>query len=791
MLLLVFVIIPSNILPPKITYATDLNEWLTSISSIANKTKFYHFKYKDESTTYNAYFMSVKLPEQTSSYPRIVYKYSTSGSISFIYQEKVDGKIVESPVKLNLEVIEDETTNRRRSILKRQAANNFNTSDDKFGYLLEVAGNIEAYEGKRIVFSAQIGEGSTAEKKEITVLPTGWSESTYFTNKDQNSGTAWWEVVIAWISDALNEVKNLLEDLLTDVFLALADGILAAICAAVGEPVTMDKVIFGEVGKLSINFWNDPNMPAASANSVMSVMSNVVNAWYNVFLMIAIIVYLAALLFTGLKIVLASTGDSKAKYKDTLQAWLSGVMILFLFPYVMKYTVTLNNALIQMINTDFSVTEVDETPDVSEGKLDSLSDTFGDADFIESFRGTTDPNADPKKDIMVYVRKLAGDLGSMALTFVYFVLLGELIVIIVVYYKRVFMMAFLITIFPIVAIFYIIEKMGSGSSRALSTWMKEYMVLVFTQAFHAAVYVVVVNAGVQSYIESDNWLFMLMCVIFLFQGEKILRSIFGMKSSANTIGDLATAGMVAYGLATSASKVFKRDKTDPADKAEEKEIAEAKQKSKPLADGSGTNVPDSARNAAREASESDGRDDDGEEDSTSEDPKTPQDITNDSNANFSKASSAVIAKALGNRKKGRGKGIIGKVGNTVLNVTGGTVGATLGVAAGLAQGDLGKAATYAVAGKEMGKGVMAPARAVVRGVSNAYHGRKLKRKIMKGEMDKDFKKLGFDLGSMESEKQAIFREALANLAQTTTTGGKAKGELRMLNTMSKEDRKKK
>ena len=91
----------------------------------------------------------------------------------------------------------------------------------------------------------------------------------------------------------------------------------------------------------------------------------------------------------------------------------------------------------------------------------------------------------------------------------------------------------------------------------------------------------------------------------------------------------------------------------------------------------------------------------------------------------------------------------------------------------------------------MGKFAMAPARMVVRGVSNAYHGRKLKKKIMKGEMDKEFKKLGFDLGSMESEKQAIFREALANLAQTTTTGGKAKGELRMINTMSEESRKKK
>lgn len=349
-------------------------------------------------------------------------------------------------------------------------------------------------------------------------------------------------------------------------------------------------------------------------------------------------------------------------------------------------------------------------------------------------------------------------------------------------------MAFLITIFPIVAIFYIIEKMGSGNSRALSTWLKEYMVLVFTQAFHAAVYVVVVNAGVQSYIESDNWLFMLMCVIFLFQGEKILRSIFGMKSSANTIGDLATAGMAAYGLAKSVPGVFKKDKSNSADAQEDKQIDEAKRKAKPLTDGSGSSVPGSAKKAAEESGESSGG---GGADSDDEDPKVPQDITNDPNANFSKASSAVIAKALGNRKKGRGKGLIGKVGNTALNVVGGTVGATLGVAAGLAQGDLGKAASNAVIGKEMGKAVMAPAKMAVRGISNAYHGRKLKKKIMSGEMDKDFKKLGFDLSSMDSEKQAIFREALANLAQTTTTGGKAKGELRMINTMSKENRKKK
>lgn len=115
----------------------------------------------------------------------------------------------------------------------------------------------------------------------------------------------------------------------------------------------------------------------------------------------------------------------------------------------------------------------------------------------------------------------------------------------------------------------------------------------------------------------------------------------------------------------------------------------------------------------------------------------------------------------------------------------------VGAAAGLATGSATKAVAGAMVGKSVGVGAVNLAKMPIRGVSNAYHGHKLKKKIIAGEMDQDFKDLGFDLSSMETEKQKIIREALADLGGRTTTFGKDAGELKMLRTVDKLSKKKK
>lgn len=844
--MLVFMIMPSLFAGNgRYVYAaTDvlnvLETWVNSVVNVSGE-KFYNFAYTKEGTTYNAYFMKITLPDQETSYPRIVYNYSSSGSISISCQLEENGMIKSYPVRLNVAISEGNDENGNpiyKSILKRQAANNFNATDSatKYGYLVEVSNDIVTYEGNPVKLTASI-EALEDCKVEREILPSGWRADTNLKKIDQNAeGENFFQMIWRWLTDAVGAVMNLLESLLNVLFLALADGIFSAICTAVGEEVTIDKVIFGQVGKLSINFWdgvsvsggqtNTPtpssaqssttsSSPSASSstssststsgalgtNQVMSVMKPIVNEWYNVFMAVAILAYLVALLIVGVKIVMASTGESKAKYKEVFQAWVTGVVILFLFPYVMKYTVKLNNMLLEMIYADLedSGGTYTPTPQVSETQLDSISSSFGEGNFIASIRGNAFvATGTPREDMMLYVRELAGNLGQMSLTFVYYVLLGELIVILVVYYKRVFMMAFLITIFPIVAMMYIVEKLSTGSSRALGTWTKEYVILILTQSFHAAVYVVVVNAGVKSYIRTDNWLFMLMCVIFLFQGEKILRSIFGMKSSANTIGDLAKAGLAGYGLVKSVPGLFKGNKSDKdKDDQDLDEVdkhlhsvpkAPAGGDTNPLRSGSGRDAVSAGENASAEEDSGD----------SSNSPSEPQDVTDDPMANFGNAQSAVIAAALRNKQKGKGKGkkngVLGavrKVGSFSLNVAGGAVGGMIGAAAGLAQGNVAGAVAGAMVGKEIATGAIGLAKMPIRGVSNLYHGRKLKKKIMAGEMDKEFKDLGFDLAAMDTVKQDMFRKALADLAGRTTTGGKDAGELRMLNTLDKTTNKKK
>lgn len=811
--ILIFIMLPSLFnLPGNLVYAkkiavTDIENdqirpdsidtWLQEIAKISDN-KFYKFTYNDDGMEYKSYFMRIVLPEGTNTYPRVVYNYNSSGAITFNYEVKGQNDMVISyPIRLDISAkVSDDTY---QSILKRQTANNFNVDENNsYGYLLEISESIINVHGGPIQITAQVEvDGKNYTYKSFVV---GEGEEITITEISQNNAedgllAKFWK----WLTDAVGQVKNFLESLYNKVFLAVADGIFSAVCTAVGEPVTIDKVIFGEVGKLSINFWDgtQENSEGQSgtivgSNTVMSVLSAPVNKWYGVFQSFAILVYLVALLVVGVKIVFASTGDAKAKYKETFTAWLMGVVILFLYPYVMKYTVKINNALIEMINTDFTRKSADEevytpTPEISEDKLDSISNSFGEDNFMYSIRGSTfEP--DNKKDMMLYVRQLAGNLDKISLTFVYAVLLGELIVVVVVYYKRVFMMAFLITIFPIIAIVHIVEKLAMGNSRALGTWTKEYMVLVFTQAFHAAVYVVVVNAGIEAYLNTDNWLFMLMCVIFLFQGEKILRSIFGMKSSANTIGDLAAAGVAGYGVIKSIPGMFKGKKSENKD---DKDLQEAEKK---LHQNNTANQAQSTQNDAERANNSSNEAMNAVNNEESNEQNDSQDDEKDPMEDFDKAQAVVIAKALKNRGKARGKrkglaGAASKAVGTTAKVFGGTLGGLVGTAAGLATGNVAKAAAGAVIGKNFGVGIVKKIGVPIRGMSNIYAGKKLKKEIKSGGMDQEFKEAGFDLAALDSEKQAMFREALAALGGRTTTRGKDAGELKLLKTVDKTKNK--
>ena len=181
-------------------------------------------------------------------------------------------------------------------------------------------------------------------------------------------------------------------------------------------------------------------------------------------------------------------------------------------------------------------------------------------------------------NVMLSIRLEAQMWYNLPLTIVYLIMLAQTLALTILYYKRVFMLAFLITIFPLAAMFYTLNKTGDLKVNSFGEWFKEFAVNVFVQVFHAVTYVTVVKIGISAYRLNGDWMFFLLCVLFLFEGEKIIRAIFNAKSSTGTIGDMAMAGAMAFSIlkktADTAGKLTKgkEDKSDDDDDSKKDKI---------------------------------------------------------------------------------------------------------------------------------------------------------------------------------------------------------------------------
>lgn len=619
---------------------------------------------------------------------------------------------------------------------------------------------------------------------------------------------------ILWglITDTVNTVVNLVEATINNILLPFGDGLLYEISRSVGEQVTIDGIIFNSVEKVDANFW-----ATGSNGSVKNILSKVVTYWYNVFRKIAIVVYMITLVGIGISIMLNSTAQKKAKYKGALMSWVVGVAILFLFPYVMKYTIELNNAVVgkmqKEVQSDGISTSTDNDPD-KQPTFGTISDTealktFGNDDFIFMMSGKycidKNGNMDPTKinDTMMRTRLLAQKTNKIILTVIYFILIGQTTVLLFAYYKRAFMLAFLITIFPLVAMSYAIDKLGDKKAQSFGIWFKEYIVNVIVQMFHAAVYVLVVNASVKSFLDTNgsNWLFMILSVLFLFEGEKILRSIFNVKSSAGTLGDLAVTGATVMTVATKTAGLFGGNKNSndlsANDQKHEKEIAQRSQAATAAqnakAEPQSTDIQADGGSTAIAANSDDNK-------KANESKPLPSDVSSVSQS----ARDAVAKKVYERKKKGR-KLSLSNVNRTLATGAGTLIGASYGLATGKGAGDV---FNWAEKGKAVGRTVGQPVSAALSKVDNLYTGMMMQRDINNGEMDQE---LGIEdaarlsaeelnraqaeaearaangedisvdevIAQYATKKQEIIRRALAAYANRTARKGEASGRLKL------------
>ena len=371
---------------------------------------------------------------------------------------------------------------------------------------------------------------------------------------------------------------------ITDLNLAIGDYFNKFITKTVGQKITIQSLIFNEVRSLDANFFKKNS---STTSSMHKVIKEKINEWYGIFRRIALVFYLGALLVMGVRAVLSGTAVSRADLKDMAMSWITGILILFLFNYVMRYAFEINETFVERIKDEFTThggpmgTYVGGTDDFElenyefrspsyRSKYSSVVEYGGENVNAAYFNRMNDYRN--TADMMRIMRAYAGISHRIIFCVLWMILLFQLVILLVKYYKRYFMIALLIIAFPFVTISFLIDKLKGGRGEVFRVWCVEFFVNVFTQSIHAIIYAIIAATCINR-VQQDlgdrkamNWIIIIVAINFLSKGEKLTRKLLGADGSKSmaAIGDSAQVGKKGINQgrksARSIGRIFRHDK---------------------------------------------------------------------------------------------------------------------------------------------------------------------------------------------------------------------------------------
>ena len=291
--------------------------------------------------------------------------------------------------------------------------------------------------------------------------------------------------------------------------------------AIIGGNFSIESIIFNQaienpISLISVNFFDKTGSDKDNTNKL--IQENIAT-WYIAIRNIAITILVIVAMYIAIRMLLATTSEKKAQYKEILIYWVQSLALIFVLHYIMIGIIAINDALVKAL---YKAGE-----QVIAGKNNDIMETlFGNA--LKAIKITT----------------------SMANTFAYMVLCVVTIMFFISYLKRMMTIAFLITIAPLVTVTYSIDKIGDGKSQALNAWLKEFSYTILIQPFHCITYLALGSIGTQLLTRNDNFADIFIGIYFLsfiLQSENIVRGIFGIKPNnlGNVIGEVALISAVA------------------------------------------------------------------------------------------------------------------------------------------------------------------------------------------------------------------------------------------------------
>ena len=283
---------------------------------------------------------------------------------------------------------------------------------------------------------------------------------------------------------------------------------------------TPEQIFSGSIDLLSIDFISGNN----NNNKDWGAIRGTIATWYKVLRLIAIIGLLSVLIYTGIKVIISSNTQNKAKYKEWIVNWFIAVAILFSMHYIMSFIIAGTNEISKLIQSSNKPIKI------------IYSNDENSASIITNFVG-----------VVRFMVQSDDWYLKIGYEMMYILLVVYTFKFTFIYLKRVLNMAFLTLIAPIVALTYPIDKMNDGTAQGFNMWLKEYTFNALLQPLHQIMYYILVGSAVS--IALDNPIYGVVILMFMTEAEKLLKTIFGFdKARGGTVGGMAgafTAGALA------------------------------------------------------------------------------------------------------------------------------------------------------------------------------------------------------------------------------------------------------
>lgn len=348
----------------------------------------------------------------------------------------------------------------------------------------------------------------------------------------------------------------------------------------------------------SVNIFNNDKQ---SDDTIISNFKNIVRDWYTTLRLISIVCMMSVLVYIGIRILLSSTADSKAKYKQMLGDWFVAIFLVFSMHYIMIFSNVLVESISEIIdsihiedngkdinamtyvnekgvegffigtkqdeNNNFQID--DDSKELVERAYKKLVGDDGNNPenkyknyFYKNTSGELAENSSdahilfwPADDFMeqarMYTQKAKtedtkeGDYHYIGYGLIYVVLTAYAIMFSWVYLKRLIYMIFLTLISPLVALTYPIDKVKDGQAQAFNFWMREYFYNLLIQPLHLLLYMLLIGSAMR--FAAENPIYVIVALGFMVPAEKLVKSMFGFKGETpGAIPGLAAGALMMH-----------------------------------------------------------------------------------------------------------------------------------------------------------------------------------------------------------------------------------------------------